>query len=147
MINIVQIDEDTLLCLVSCYKMLWIFIIIIFRSRSNDETFISCLPSPSQSIYLHRTSLVEERNHVVLQAWFLMTLKMFYCRQFSLSSLINKSSLWDASRADRRCRGFHWAKIDLLTSKVCTKRLKFSSNRVSEGLWMLGILKKKIKKL
>lgn len=92
MINIFPIDKETLPRSVSCYKMLWIFIVIIFRSRSNDETFISCLPSTSQSIYLHWKDLWEKKiNHVAFQAWFLMSLELFYCRQFSLSSLINKS--------------------------------------------------------
>lgn len=74
-------------------KMLWIFIIIIFRSRTIDETFIIFMLAFNVSVYLSPSkSLVKKKiNHVVFQAWFLMTLKMFYCRQFSLSSLMNKS--------------------------------------------------------
>lgn len=76
-------------------KMLWIFIIIILRSRTIDETFIILLLAFDVSVYLSSSkSLVKKKiNHVVFQAWFLMTLKMFYCRQFSLSSLMNKSFL------------------------------------------------------
>lgn len=97
MINIFPIDAKTLSCLMSRNEMIWILIIIILRSRTIDETFIIIffLLAFDVSVYLSssKSLVVEENiNHVVFQEWFLMTLKMFYCRQFSLSSLMNKSS-------------------------------------------------------
>lgn len=64
MINIFPIDNETLLCLMSCYKMLWIFIIIIFRSRTIDETFIIFMLAFDVSVYLSSSkSLVKSKRN------------------------------------------------------------------------------------